>query len=175
MITGNAKRQVVICIETTGLEMSLGHRVIEIAALELVDRCRTRSFHTYINPQREICPSTEEDHGLTNEFLSDKPRFDEIGRDFSEFVRGAELIAHNAPFDLGFLNAEFKRQTLPDMKLLCPSIVDTWEIANRWHPRRKNSLSELVDNFGIDCSGDQLHGALLDVSLLAEIYLRLTH
>lgn len=168
-------RQIVLDTETTGLDPRQGHRIIEVAAIELNGRSVSkRNFHRYINPEREIDAGAAEVHGLTLERLQDEPRFAEIAPAFLEFVKGAELIIHNAPFDVGFLNMEFERAGLPPLKELCPSVVDTLKLAKELHPGKKNNLDALCDRYQVDNSRRTLHGALLDTELLAEVYLAMT-
>lgn len=169
-------RQVVLDTETTGLEVSQGHRVIEIGCVELVNRRSTgRTFHQYINPERAVDPGAMEVHGITDAFLVDKPRFAEIAADFLDFARGAELIIHNAPFDVGFLDAELARLgteqgTLAD----CCRILDSLSLARQLHPGQKNNLDALCRRYQVDNSGREFHGALLDAQILAEVYLAMT-
>lgn len=168
-------RQIVLDTETTGLDPRQGHRVIEVAAIELNGRSvSSRNFHRYINPEREIDAGAAEVHGLTLERLQDEPRFSEIAPALLEFIKGAELIIHNAPFDVGFLNMEFERAGLPLLKELCPNVVDTLKLAKELHPGKKNNLNALCDRYQVDNSRRTLHGALLDTELLAEVYLAMT-
>ena len=169
-------RQIVLDTETTGLEASQGHRIIEIGCVELENRRLTGNhYHQYVNPQREIDQGAIEVHGITNEFLNDKPLFDRVAADFIEFVRGAELIIHNAPFDLGFLDAELKRlpQQPGSMLELC-SVVDTLVMARAKHPGQRNNLDALCQRYDVDNSQRDLHGALLDAEILADVYLAMT-
>ncbi|HID49519.1 MAG TPA: DNA polymerase III subunit epsilon [Chromatiales bacterium] len=169
-------RQIVLDTETTGLEPSQGHRIIEIGCVELINRRITSNrFHQYIRPEREIDEGAVEVHGITNEFLSDKPVFAEIAEDFLAFIRGAELIIHNAPFDVGFLNHELKLldETSEPDDAFC-TILDTLPMARNLHPGQKNSLDALCKRYEIDNSARQLHGALLDAEILAEVYLAMT-
>jgi DNA polymerase-3 subunit epsilon len=169
-------RQIVLDTETTGLEASQGHRIIEIGCVELENRRLTGNhYHQYINPQREIDQGAIEVHGITNEFLNDKPLFDKVAADFIEFVRGAELIIHNAPFDLGFLDAELKRlpQKQDLMMDLC-TVVDTLVMARAKHPGQRNNLDALCQRYDVDNSQRDLHGALLDAEILADVYLAIT-
>ncbi len=169
-------RQIVLDTETTGLEPSQGHRIIEIGCVEISNRRTTQNrFHQYINPQREIDEGAVEVHGITNEFLDDKPLFSDIAQDFLAFVNGAELIIHNAPFDVGFINHELKRlgasvQRIED----CCSILDTLSMARQLHPGQKNNLDALCKRYEIDNSSRTLHGALLDAEILADVYLAMT-
>lgn len=167
-------RQVVLDTETTGLDPNLGHRVIEIGALEVVDRRMTgATYHVYLNPERDIDAGAVAVHGITSEFLADKPRFVDVAQDFLEFVRGAELVIHNAPFDVGFLNAELKRLDDGPLKQYC-GVLDTLKLAKETHPGQKNNLDALCKRYQVDNSGRNFHGALLDAQLLAEVYLAMT-
>jgi len=169
-------RQIVLDTETTGLEPSQGHRIIEIGCVELVNRRLTNNrYHQYINPEREIDEGAIEVHGITTEFLADKPRFGEIAEDFVNFIRGAELIIHNAPFDVGFINHELKRLDGGSQPVdsFC-RIVDTLVMARQLHPGQKNNLDALCRRYDIDNSSRELHGALLDAEILAEVYLAMT-
>lgn len=169
-------RQVVLDTETTGLNPQEGHRIIEIGCVELINRRLTgQHFHVYINPQRVIDDGAIEVHGITNEFLVDKPLFDQVVNDFIEFVRGAELIIHNAPFDVGFINHEFgmlaqDRGGISEYS----EIFDTLTFARKKHPGQRNSLDALCKRYGIDNSHRELHGALLDAEILADVYLLMT-
>lgn len=169
-------RQVVLDTETTGLEVSEGHRIIEIGAIEIIDRNVTgRQFHHYLCPDREIDAGAMEVHGITLEELENKPRFHEIADEFIEFVRDSELIIHNAPFDIGFLNAELAlTDTHPDPVEHYCSIFDTLPYARRLHPGQRNSLDALCKRYEIDNSQRELHGALLDAQILADVYLAMT-
>lgn len=169
-------RQIVLDTETTGLSPSDGHRIIEIGCVELDDRRFTgRTFHEYLNPDREIEAEAMEVHGITNEFLLDKPSFSELAHPFLEFVRGAELIIHNAPFDIGFLNHELglMNANLGEMGDYC-SVLDTLVMARKRHPGQRNSLDALCRRYTIDNSKRELHGALLDSEILADLYLIMT-
>jgi DNA polymerase-3 subunit epsilon len=170
-------RQVVLDTETTGLSPSEGHRVIEIGAVELLNRRLTgKHFHHYLQPDRQIDPGAEAVHGISNEFLADKPRFGDVAAEFLEFVAGAELIIHNAAFDVGFLNAELARLENGDVEridALC-SVLDTLPMARRMHPGQRNTLDALCRRYGVDNSGRSLHGALLDAQILADVYLAMT-
>ena len=167
-------RQVVLDTETTGLDPNLGHRVIEIGALEVVNRRMTgATFHVYLNPDREIDAGAVAVHGITNEFLADKPRFPDVVAEFLEFVQDAELVIHNAPFDVGFLNAELKRLDDGPLARLC-GVLDTLKLAKEMHPGQKNNLDALCKRYQVDNSGRNFHGALLDAQLLAEVYLAMT-
>lgn len=169
-------RQVVLDTETTGLNPDMGHRVIEIGAVEVVDRrVSGRSFHVYLNPDREIDAGAVEVHGLTSEFLADKPRFADVATEFLDFVVEAELVIHNAPFDVGFLNAELRRLAQDDsLRKHCASVLDTLKLAKDLHPGQKNNLDALCKRYEVDNSGRAYHGALLDAQLLAEVYLAMT-
>ena len=167
-------RQIVLDTETTGLDPALGHRVIEIGALELVNRRMTgQTFHVYLNPEREIDPGAIAVHGLSNEFLADKPRFHDVATEFLHFVRDAELVIHNAPFDVGFLNAELQREDDGPLTRYC-GVLDTLKLAKTMHPGQKNNLDALCKRYQVDNSGRNFHGALLDAQLLAEVYLAMT-
>jgi len=169
-------RQIVLDTETTGLEVQRGHRVIEIGCVELVQRRRTgREFHTYLNPEREIDEGARAVTGISDEFLLDKPRFAEIAREFLDFIDGAEVIAHNAAFDIGFLDAELQRAGIdgPGLAARVP-VLDTLALAREKFPGQRNSLDALCKRLEIDNSHRGLHGALLDASLLADVYLALT-
>jgi len=169
-------RQIVLDTETTGLEPGDGHRIIEIGCIEILDRRVTRnSFHTYINPEREVDPGALEVHGIDNRFLRDKRRFAEVAAEFLAFVQGAELLIHNAAFDVGFLNHELKRMAhaVADIRSVC-GVLDTLELARRQHPGQKNNLDALCKRYSVDNSGREYHGALLDAQLLAEVYLAMT-
>ncbi len=168
-------RQIFLDTETTGLYPAQGHRIIEIAAVEMVNRRPTNNhYHVYLNPEREIDPAAQEVHGITLEFLQDKPLFDAIAQDLIEFIRDAELIIHNAPFDLGFLNSELGRIGLQPIETMCGRITDTLKMAKDSRPGQRNNLDALCRHFGIDNSKRTLHGALLDAELLAEVYMAMT-
>lgn len=165
-------RQIVLDTETTGLNPNQGHRLVEVAAIELSDRKVSKnSFHRYLNPEREIDEGAASVHGLTLDRLQDEPRFAEIAPAFLAFISGAELIIHNAPFDMGFLNSELARAGLP---LLENPVIDTLKFAKDLHPGKKNNLNALCDRYMINNSHRVLHGALLDTELLAEVYLAMT-
>ncbi len=169
------QRQVFLDTETTGLYPAQGHRIIEIAAVEVINRRITRNhFHVYLNPEREIDPAAQEVHGITLEFLQDKPHFPDIVDEFFDFVSGAELVIHNAPFDVGFLNAELGRIDRANIGDVSANIVDTLKIAKEMRPGQRNNLDALCRHFGIDNSKRTLHGALLDAELLADVYLAMT-
>lgn len=168
-------RQIVLNTETTGLEHKLGHRIVELAAVELCNRQLTGNhFHYYLNPDRESDEGALQVHGLTTEFLRDKPRFHEISREFLDFINDAELIIHNAPFDVGFLNHELSLLKLKTLDNYCVSITDTLKLAKEFHPGKRNNLDALCERYNIDNSKRTLHGALLDAELLAEVYLAMT-
>lgn len=169
-------RQIVLDTETTGLELKLGHRVIEIGCVELVNRRRTsRTLHHYLQPDRDIDPGAQEVHGISIAMLQDKPRFGEIAEDFLAFIAGAELIIHNAEFDVGFLNAELARTgRQPATVTEVCAVVDTLPLARRLHPGQRNSLDALCKRYDIDNTGREYHGALLDAHLLADVYLAMT-
>jgi DNA polymerase III subunit epsilon len=169
-------RQIVLDTETTGLETSDGHRVIEIGCVEIVDRRYTGKFlHYYLNPQRDSDPGALEVHGLTTEFLADKPLFSAVADDFIRFIKGAELVIHNAPFDVGFLDYEFGLLGARAGKVTdhC-SVLDSLVLARQMYPGQRISLDALCRRFGVDNSNRELHGALLDARLLAEVYLAMT-
>lgn len=168
-------RQIVLDTETTGLDPKQGHRIVELAAVELVNRHSTgNQIHYYLNPERDSDEAALQVHGLTMEFLSDKPRFTEITKDFLAFIENAELIIHNAPFDVGFLNYEFDLLKMAQLQQYCFSIVDTLKLAKELHPGKRNNLNALCERYSIDNSKRTLHGALLDAELLAEVYLSMT-
>jgi DNA polymerase-3 subunit epsilon len=168
-------RQIVLDTETTGLNPRTGDRVIEIGCVELVNRTLTgNNFHRYINPERESDEAALAVHGLTTEFLSDKPKFHEIAEELRAYIDGAEVIIHNAPFDLGFLNAEFQRLGLPSFVSHCSGVIDTLVNAKEMHPGKRNSLDALCDRYGVSNAHRKLHGALLDSELLADVYLSMT-
>jgi DNA polymerase-3 subunit epsilon len=170
-----AARQIVLDTETTGLNARLGDRVIEIGCIELLSRNVTdRHFHSYLNPGREIEEGAAKVHGLTAEFLADKPKFADIAAEFVDYVNGAELIIHNAAFDVEFLDQELSLAGLKKLSEYCPSVVDTLAMARELHPGRKNSLDALCERYAISNAHRTLHGALLDARLLAEVYLALT-
>ncbi len=165
-------RQVVLDTETTGLDPKQGHRIIEVAAIELDGRkVSDRTFHRYLNPEREIDEGAAAVHGLTLERLQNEAKFAEIAPALLEFIAGAQLIIHNAPFDIGFLNAEL---TLAGLPTLSNPVIDTLKVAKELHPGKKNNLNALCDRYFIDNSHRTLHGALLDTELLAEVYLGMT-
>jgi DNA polymerase-3 subunit epsilon len=170
-------RQIVLDTETTGLEASQGHRLIEIGCIELVSRRPTgKSFHRYLNPEREVDEGAYKVHGLSLKQLADKPRFAEVADELVGFISGAELIIHNASFDVGFLDAEFGRLgATPPLRVaaLC-AVLDTLALARDRHPGQRNGLDALCKRYGIDNSNRELHGALLDARLLTDVYLAMT-
>ena len=168
-------RQIVLDTETTGLNPRTGDRVIEVGCVELNNRMLTgNNFHRYINPERDSEEGALAVHGLTTEFLRDKPKFADIAEELREYIRGAEVIIHNAPFDLGFLNNEFKLLGLPTFTEHTSSVIDTLVHAKELHPGKRNSLDALCDRYGVSNSHRKLHGALLDAELLADVYLSMT-
>lgn len=168
-------RQIILDTETTGLDAALGHRILEVAAVELVDRRLTGNhLHRYVNPERPSDEGALQVHGLTEDFLRDKPKFGEVAAELLDFIRGAELVIHNASFDLSFLNHELGLLNLKPVKEYCPSVVDTLAMARELHPGKRNNLDALCDRYQIDNSKRTLHGALLDANLLAEVYLAMT-
>lgn len=168
-------RQIFLDTETTGLYPAQGHRIIEVAAVEVVNRRVTKNhFHVYINPDREIDAGAQEVHGISLEFLQDKPRFADIARDLIAFIADAELIAHNAPFDVGFLNYEFGLIGERTVEEIAAQITDTLKIAKEMRPGQRNNLDALCKHFSIDNSKRTLHGALLDAELLADVYMAMT-
>lgn len=168
-------RQIVLDTETTGLEFRLGDRVIEIGCVEILGRKLTGNrFHRYINPERQVEAGALAVHGISNEFLQDKPKFGDIAAEFLDFIRGGELIIHNAAFDVGFLNHELSLAGLPTLEECCAEIIDTLRGAKELHPGRRNSLDALCERYAVNNAGRTLHGALLDAELLAEVYLAMT-
>lgn len=179
-------RQIILDTETTGLDPAQGHRIIEIGCVEVVNRRLTgNTWHRYLNPGRDIDAGAIEVHGITTAFLADKPCFPDIAREFLEFVKGAELVIHNAPFDVGFINHEL-RLLLAGVKGDTPltwclgkiedgcAVVDTLALARRFHPGQKNDLDSLCRRYEVDSSQRTLHGALLDAEILADVYLAMT-
>ncbi|MDI9245476.1 DNA polymerase III subunit epsilon [Marinobacter sp. CHS3-4] len=168
-------RQIVLDTETTGIDPAEGHRIIEIGCVELMERQLTgRHYHVYINPEREVEAEAITIHGITNEFLADKPRFEDVADEFFEFIKGAELVIHNAAFDIGFMDAEFARlKPVRKTNEHC-SVVDSLAVARKKHPGQKNNLDALCKRYGVDNSSRDLHGALLDAEILADVYLLLT-
>ncbi len=168
-------RQIVLDTETTGVDWKSGNRVVEIGCVELLERRRSgRSFHRYLNPEREIEPGAQDVHGLTREFLSDKPRFAEVVDEFLDFIEGAELVIHNAGFDIGFLDAELARIDGKGRIADRCSVEDTLKLARQRYPGQRNSLDALCKRLGVDNSKRQLHGALLDAQILTDVYIALT-
>ena len=162
-----ATRQIILDTETTGLEPRLGHRIIEVAGVEMINRRLTgRHFHRYLNPGRDSDEGALQVHGLTTEFLSDKPKFAEIVDELLEYITGAELIIHNAPFDIGFLDAELALVRKKKLVTFCPVVIDTLRMAKDLHPGKRNGLDSLCERYQIDNSARTLHGALLDAELL---------
>jgi DNA polymerase-3 subunit epsilon len=169
-------RQIVLDTETTGLDPRQGHKIIEIGCVEMINRRLTgNNYHQYIQPDREIDEGAQAVHGISNEFLSDKPRFADVVKDFIEYVDGAELIIHNAPFDVGFLNSEFKQAgaEFGQVSTYC-AVIDTLVMARKMRPGKKNNLDILCKEYGVNNAHRDLHGALLDSELLAEVYLHMT-
>jgi len=166
-------RQVVLDTETTGLESAQGHRIIEIGCVELTNRRMGRTWHQYLQPDREIDAAAAEVHGITPDLLADKPRFAEIAAELLDFIRGAELLIHNASFDVGFLDAEL---TAIGSACVCETctVLDTLDLARQIHPGQKNSLNALCRRYNVDDSKREMHGALLDARILAEVYLAMT-
>ena len=168
-------RQVILDTETTGLEPEQGHRIIEVGCIEVVNRRRTgRKFHRYLWPDREIDAGALQVHGLSEEFLRGQPRFADIAAELLEFIRGAELVIHNAPFDVAFLDAEFRRLAEPTTVGAHCTVLDTLQLARRMHPGQRNGLDALCKRYSVDNSHRDLHGALLDADLLLEVYLAMT-
>jgi DNA polymerase III subunit epsilon len=168
-------RQIVLDTETTGLDPKQGHRIIEIAAVEFVNRRPTgRNVHFYLNPEREIDSGATDVHGFTWEMLRDKAKFAEVADEFLEFARGAQLIIHNAPFDVAFLDEELKRVDLPSIAAVAADVIDTLAMARDHFPGKKNNLDALCERFGVSNVHRTLHGAMLDAQLLAEVYLSMT-
>lgn len=170
------KRQVVLDTETTGLSTADDHRIIEIGCVEVINRRITgETFHQYINPEREIDAGALEVHGISSEFLADKPKFAEISDDFMRFIDGAELIIHNAAFDVGFLDHELAKINTESRRIIDVSaVLDTLKLARDKHPGQKNNLDALCKRYDIDNSNRELHGALLDSEILADVYLAMT-
>jgi DNA polymerase-3 subunit epsilon len=170
-------RQIILDTETTGLDRKSGHRVIEIGCVEIINRKYTgNEFHVYLNPERDSDPGALEVHGLTTEFLSDKPKFEEIYEDFINFVKDSELLIHNAEFDIGFLNHEIKLMSkkLNTVDKHVSAITDTLQIAREKHPGQRNSLDALVNRYEVGGYDRELHGALLDSKILGDVYLAMT-
>ncbi len=169
-------RQIILDTETTGIDPKQGHRIIEIGGVELVNRRLTgKHFHEYVNPEREVEEEALQVHGISNEFLHDKPLFKEVAEKFIDYIDGAELIIHNAPFDIGFLNHEFKlmRAKVRRVTDIC-SVIDTLAMARQLHPGQRSNLDALCKRYGVDNTNRELHGALLDSEILAQVYLAMT-
>jgi len=169
-------RQIVLDTETTGLEPKAGHRIIEIGAVEIVGRRLTGNhYHQYINPERAIDAGAQEVHGITSEFLSDKPVFADVAAEFLEYASGAELIIHNAAFDIGFLNNELRliKSKIRKLEAVC-EVTDSLSMARHKHPGQSNTLDALCRRYGVDNSARTLHGALLDAEILADVFLLMT-
>lgn len=168
-------RQIFLDTETTGLDPAQGHRIIEVAAVEVINRRLTGNrYHVYVNPERDIDAGAQAVHGITLERLQGEPRFGDIAREFLDFISGAELVIHNAPFDIGFLNHELGLLELGRVGDVCDSVVDTLKLARDLHPGQRNNLDALCKRYGIDNSNRTLHGALLDAELLADVYMAMT-
>jgi len=168
-------RRIMLDTETTGLEFRLGDRVIEIGCVEMIGRKLTgRRFHRYLNPEREVEAGALAVHGLSNEFLQDKPKFRDIADEFVAFIRDGELVIHNAPFDVGFLNNELSLLGRPPLHELTAGVLDTLRMAKDLHPGRRNSLDALCERYQVNHSQRTLHGALLDAELLSDVYLAMT-
>ena len=169
-------RQIIVDTETTGLEPEQGHRVIEIGCVEMMNRRPTgKTFHRYLRPDREVDPGALQVHGITNEFLRDQPRFEEVADELIAFIADAELVIHNAPFDVAFLDAELKRLPGPNRRIvdLC-KVLDTLALARQLHPGQRNSLDALCKRYSVDNSNREFHGALLDARILLDVYLAMT-
>lgn len=168
-------RQIILDTETTGLDWRSGHRVLEIGCVEMVNRSLTgRHYHVYIHPERDIDAEAEAVHGISLDFLADKPKFADQAEAFSDFVRDAELVIHNAPFDVGFLDHELSLTGRPPLAEICAGVIDTLKLAKEQNPGKKASLDALCGRYEIDNSSRTLHGALLDAEILAEVYLAMT-
>jgi DNA polymerase III subunit epsilon len=168
-------RQIFLDTETTGLSPATGDRILNLACVEMINRKLTQNdFHCYINPERDSHEDALRVHGLTSEFLADKPKFPEIVQEFLAFVKGAEIIIHNAPFDVGFLDAELERISLPRFSEHVGRITDSLAMAKELYPGKRNGLDALCERMGVDNSNRTLHGALLDAQLLSEVYINLT-
>ena len=170
-----ANRIIVLDTETTGLEPAAGHNIIEIGCVEMFNRRLTgKTYHQYIKPDRQVDAEAVQVHGITNDFLEDKPKFNQVMQEFVDFVRGAELVIHNAAFDIGFLDTELARNGFPErMEDFC-TVTDSLLLARKKHPGQKNNLDALCNRYGINNSHRELHGALLDSEILADVYLALT-
>jgi len=168
-------KKIFLDTETTGLDPNQGHRIIEIAAVEMINRqLSNNQFHVYINPEREIDEAAQEVHGLTLDFLSDKALFQDIAQDFIDFIADSELIIHNAPFDLGFLNMELGRIKKGEVEDYVEKVTDSLAMARELRPGQRNNLDALCRHYGVDNSQRNLHGALLDSLLLSEVYIGMT-
>ncbi|MBU3649414.1 MAG: DNA polymerase III subunit epsilon [Limnohabitans sp.] len=168
-------RQIFLDTETTGLSAEAGDRIIEIGCVELVNRQLTgQNLHFYLNPERDSHEDALKVHGISNEFLRDKPKFAEVASQIADYLRGAEVIIHNAAFDVGFLDKEFERCQMPPLSALVAQVVDTLAMAKELYPGKRNSLDALCDRLGVDNSARTLHGALLDAELLADVYIHMT-
>ncbi len=168
-------RQIILDTETTGLSAENGDRIIEIGCVELLNRKFTgNNLHHYVNPERDSHEDALKVHGIQNEFLRTKPKFAAIAEELLEYLRGAEVIIHNAPFDIGFLNMEFRRLGLPRVTEVVSGVLDTLVMAKEMFPGKRNGLDALCDRLGVDNSGRTLHGALLDAELLADVYINMT-
>jgi DNA polymerase-3 subunit epsilon len=168
-------RQIVLDTETTGLDPQLGHRIIEVAGVEFVNRRPTgRHIHFYLDPEREIDSGATDVHGLTWDMLRDKLKFADVANEFLEFAQGAQWIIHNAPFDIAFLDEELKRVNLPCVAAIAADVIDTLALAREHFPGKKNNLDSLCERFGVANAHRTLHGAMLDAQLLAEVYLAMT-
>ena len=168
-------RQIFLDTETTGLSPEQGDRIVEIGCVELVNRKLTGSNkHFYVNPGRDSHEEALKVHGITTEFLRDKPKFEAVVDELMDFIRGAEIIIHNAPFDIGFLNKELELTGRPAFKTYVTNVVDSLAMAKEMYPGKRNGLDALCDRLGVDNSGRTLHGALLDAELLADVYINLT-
>ena len=168
-------RQIFLDTETTGLDPNQGHRIIEIAAVEMNNRQLTNNhYHTYLNPERDIDSAAQEVHGITLDFLQDKPLFNDISNDFLGFIKDAEIIIHNAPFDVGFLNMELGKVSLKKLETYVSSIFDSLLLAKEIRPGQRNNLDALCKSYGVDNTSRTLHGALLDAQLLSDVYLAMT-
>jgi len=168
-------RQIFLDTETTGLSAEAGDRIIEIGCVELVNRQLTgQNLHFYLNPERDSHEDALKVHGISNEFLRDKPKFAEVASQIADYLRGAEVIIHNAAFDVGFLDKEFERCQMPPLSALVAQVVDTLAMAKELYPGKRNSLDALCDRLGVDHSARTLHGALLDAELLADVYIHMT-
>ena len=168
-------RQIFLDTETTGLSPENGDRIVEIGCVELLNRKLTgKNLHFYLNPERDSHEDALKVHGISNEFLKDKPKFGEIADELLEYLQGADVLIHNAPFDVGFINKELELQKRPPIKTYVNSVADTLAMAKDMFPGKRNSLDALCDRLGVDNSGRTLHGALLDAELLADVYIYMT-